>query len=103
MPEPALHPLEELLRERIVILDGAMGTMVHQHKLSEADYRGNRFHDWKGKDLKGSIELLLLTNPAIIEQIHTQYLDAGADLIETNTFNATSIGLHDFLFQGTPN
>jgi 5-methyltetrahydrofolate--homocysteine methyltransferase len=95
---PDLHPLEELLRERIVVLDGAMGTMIQRHKLSEADYRGVRFRDWKGKDLKGSLELLLLTRPEIIEEIHAQYLEAGADIIETNTFSATTIGLHDFLF-----
>src|SRR3979409_1447687 len=99
---PDLHPLEELLRERIVILDGAMGTMIQRYKLSEQDYRGPRFHDWKGKDLKGSLELLQLTKPAIIEEIHSQYLGAGADIIETNTFSATTIGLHDFLFQGEP-
>jgi 5-methyltetrahydrofolate--homocysteine methyltransferase len=102
MTKPKPHPLEELLNERIAILDGAMGTMIQQHKLGEADYRGTRFADWKGKDLKGSLELLLLTKPDIIEQIHTQYLEAGADLIETNTFSATTIGLHDFLFQGEP-
>jgi 5-methyltetrahydrofolate--homocysteine methyltransferase len=97
-----LHPLEALLRQRIVVLDGAMGTMIQRYKLSEQDYRGKRFHDWKGKDLKGSLELLLLTKPEVIEEIHTQYLEAGADIIETNTFSATTIGLHDFLFQGEP-
>ena len=96
------HPFEKLLRERIAILDGAMGTMIQRHKLSEADYRGERFRDWKGKDLKGSLELLQLTKPEVIEEIHTQYLEAGADLIETNTFSATTIGLHDFLFPGEP-
>ena len=99
---PDLHPLEELLRERVVVLDGAMGTMIQRHKLSEADYRGVRFRDWKGKDLKGSLELLLLTRPEIIEEIHAQYLKAGADIIETNTFSATTIGLHDFLFPEEP-
>src|SRR5664279_3191160 len=97
-----LHPLEALMRQRIVVLDGAMGTMVQQYKLTESDYRGTRFKDWKGKDLKGSIELLLLTKPAVIEEIHTRYLQAGADIIETNTFSATTIGLHDFLFRGEP-
>ena len=90
------------MRERIVVLDGAMGTMVQQYKLTESDYRGARFKDWKGKDLKGSIELLLLTKPTVIDEIHTRYLEAGADIIETNTFSATTIGLHDFLFQGEP-
>src|SRR5712691_4350120 len=97
-----LHPLEALLRQRIVVLDGAMGTMIQRCKLSEQDYRGKRFHDWKGKDLKGSLELLLLTKPEVIEEIHAQYLEAGADIIETNTFSATTIGLHDFLFSGQP-
>jgi 5-methyltetrahydrofolate--homocysteine methyltransferase len=95
-----LHPLEELLRERIVVLDGAMGTMIQRYKLSEQDYRGKRFRDWKGKDLKGSLELLQLTRPKVIEEIHTAYLEAGADIIETNTFSATTIGLNDFLFTG---
>src|ERR1700720_727784 len=99
---PDLHPLEALLRERIVVLDGAMGTMIQRCKLSEADYRGARFRDWKGKDVKGSLELLLLTRSEIIEEIHAQYLEAGADYSETNTFNRTSIGLPDFLFQGEP-
>src|SRR6202795_2984214 len=99
---PDLHPLEELLRERIVVLDGAMGTMIQCYKLPEADYRGARFRDWKGKDVKGSLELLLLTRPEIIEEIHAQYLEAGADIIETNTFSATTIGLQDFLFREEP-
>src|SRR6266568_6768144 len=102
MSSTYLHPLETLLRERVVVLDGAMGTMIQRYKLSEDDYRGNRFRDWEGKDLKGSLELLLLTKPGIVEEIHTQYLDAGADIIETNTFSATTIGLHDFLFTGEP-
>ena len=97
-----LHPLEALLRQRIVILDGAMGTMIQRRKLSEHDYRGKRFRDWKGKDLKGCLELLNITRPETIEEIHTEYLRAGADIIETNTFNGTTIGLHDFLFQGEP-
>ncbi len=102
MATDSLHPYEALLRERIVVLDGAMGTMVQRYKLSETDFRGERFRDWKGKDLRGSNELLLLTKPGVIEEIHRQYLEAGADLIETNTFSATTIGLHDFLFQGEP-
>ncbi|MEO5722530.1 MAG: methionine synthase [Chthoniobacterales bacterium] len=102
MSAEILHPFEALMRERIVVLDGAMGTMVQRYKLSEEDFRGARFADWKGKDLKGSNEVLLLTKPAVIEEIHTQYLEADADLIETNTFSATTIGLHDFLFQEEP-
>src|SRR5437867_10453019 len=102
MATNGLRPLETLLRERIVVLDGAMGTMIQRYKLSEGDYRGKRFRDWQGKDLKGSLELLLLTKPEVIEEIHAQYLGAGADIIETNTFSATTIGLHDFLFRGEP-
>ncbi len=102
MSSSNLHPLESLLRERIVVLDGAVGTMIQRYKLSEADYRGKRFRDWRGKDLKGSLEILLLTKPEVVEEIHTQYLEAGADIIETNTFSATTIGLHDFLFSGEP-
>src|SRR5438309_4001490 len=101
MPDK-IHPLEALLRERIVVLDGAMGTMIQRRKLSEQDYRGEKFRDWKGKDLKGSLELLNLTQPQVIEEIHSAYLEAGADIIETNTFSATTIGLHDFLFKGEP-
>ncbi len=90
------------MRERVVVLDGAMGTMIQRHRLSEADYRGERFREWKGKDLKGSLELLNLTQPQVIEEIHSNYLEAGADIVETNTFSGTTIGLHDFLFQGEP-
>jgi 5-methyltetrahydrofolate--homocysteine methyltransferase len=102
MATNGLHPLEALLRERIVVLDGAMGTMIQQYRLPEAEYRGKRFSDWKGKDLKGSLELLNLTRPQVVEEIHAAYLNAGADIIETNTFSGTTIGLHDFLFQGEP-
>ncbi|MEP7014429.1 MAG: methionine synthase [Verrucomicrobiota bacterium] len=102
MPD-ALHPLETLLQQRIVVLDGAMGTTIQGYKLSEADYRGERFRDRKGKDLQGSLELLQLTRPKLIEEIHARYLEAGADIIETNTFSATTIGLHDFLFSGEAN
>jgi len=102
MATNGIHPLEALMRERIVVLDGAMGTMIQAYKLSEADYRGERFRDWQGKDLKGSLELLNLTQPRVIGEIHSDYLKAGADIIETNTFSGTSIGLHDFLFRGEP-
>src|SRR5262245_26744139 len=102
MAANAVHPLETLMRDRIVVLDGAMGTMIQGYKLSEADYRCNRFPDWQGKDLKGSLELLNLTQPQVVEEIHSNYLKAGADVIETNTFSGTTIGLHDFLFQGEP-
>src|SRR5207244_822594 len=102
MTTNGVHPLEALMRERIVVLDGAMGTMIQRYKLAEADYRGERFRDWQGKDLKGSLELLNLMQPQVIEEIHDEYLQAGADIIETNTFSGTTIGLHDFLFQGEP-
>jgi 5-methyltetrahydrofolate--homocysteine methyltransferase len=87
--------LEHLLKERILILDGAMGTMIQQRKLDEAAFRGERFKDWK-KDLKGHNDLLNLTQPAIIEDIHRQYLEAGADIVETNTFNSQAISLADY-------
>jgi len=102
MTANGVHPLEALMRERIVVLDGAMGTMIQGYKLSEADYRGERFRDWQGKDLKGSLELLNITQPHVIGEIHSDYLKAGADIIETNTFSGTTIGSHDFLFQGEP-
>src|SRR5882757_40459 len=102
MATNGIHPLEALMRERIVVLDGAMGTMIQGYKLAEADYRGERLRDWKGKDLKGSLELLNLIQPQVIEEIHSNYIEAGADIIETNTFSGTTIGLNDFLFQGEP-
>ncbi|MEN8206170.1 MAG: methionine synthase [Pseudomonadota bacterium] len=85
----------ELLNERILFLDGAMGTMIQRHKLEEADYRGERFVDWPS-DVKGNNDLLSLTQPQIIRDIHTQYLEAGADIIETNTFNATRVAMADY-------
>src|SRR3954465_989895 len=87
--------LRDLLKERIVIIDGAMGTMIQRHKLEEEQFRSDRFKDWK-HDLKGNNDLLSLTHPQIIQEIHRQYLEAGADLIETNTFNSTSISLADY-------
>ena len=87
--------LDQLLQERILVLDGAMGTMIQRYKLEEADYRGERFKDWSS-DLKGNNDLLSLTQPDIIRDIHKAYLDAGADIIETNTFNSTSISLADY-------
>ncbi|HEY3932832.1 MAG TPA: methionine synthase, partial [Verrucomicrobiae bacterium] len=95
MPDRIEH-LQRLLRERIVIIDGAMGTMIQQHKLDEAAFRGARFADWSGKDLKGLNDLLNVTQPQVIEGIHRQYLEAGADIIETNTFNSQSISLADY-------
>jgi 5-methyltetrahydrofolate--homocysteine methyltransferase len=88
--------LRDLITQRILILDGAMGTMIQQYKLQEADYRGERFGDWKGQDLKGNNDLLVLTKPDIIREIHCKYIAAGADIIETNTFNATTISQADY-------
>ena len=89
------HPLGQLLSERIVILDGAMGTNIQAHRLSEAQYRGERFAG-HGSDLKGNNDLLSITQPAIIEGIHEAFLEAGADIIETNTFNSTSLSQADY-------
>jgi 5-methyltetrahydrofolate--homocysteine methyltransferase len=90
-----MKTIKDLLNERIVIIDGAMGTMIQRHKLTEADYRGERFKDWP-TDLKGNNDLLSLTQPQIIKDIHKEYLAAGADIIETNTFNAQRISLADY-------
>ena len=90
--------LEALLRERIVILDGAMGTMIQGYKLDEAGYRGARFHDF-ARDLKGNNDLLTLTQPRIIRDIHAAYFAAGADVVETNTFNSTSIAQADYALE----
>ncbi|HEV7607369.1 MAG TPA: methionine synthase [Steroidobacteraceae bacterium] len=90
--------LRQLFAERIVILDGAMGTMIQQHKLDEPSFRGERFKDWPS-DLKGCNDLLVLTRPAVIEDIHRQFLEAGADIVATNTFNATSLSLSDYGLQ----
>jgi 5-methyltetrahydrofolate--homocysteine methyltransferase len=87
--------LSALLSERILILDGAMGTMIQQHQLSEEDYRGKRFAEFP-HSLKGNNDLLVLTQPAIIEDIHRSFLDAGADILETNTFNANRISMADY-------
>ncbi|MEZ4921079.1 MAG: methionine synthase [Saprospiraceae bacterium] len=87
--------LHEALSQRILIIDGAMGTMIQRHRLTEADFRGERFKDFP-RDLMGNNDLLSITQPEIIEGIHRQYLDAGADIIETNTFNATSISQADY-------
>ncbi len=87
--------LPALLAERILILDGAMGTMIQRHRLGEADFRGERLKDHP-KDLKGNNDLLVLTRPEVVQKIHEQYLAAGADLIETNTFGATSIAQEDY-------
>ena len=87
--------IREHLQKRIFIIDGAMGTMIQRHKLTESDYRGEQFKDWQ-LDLKGNNDLLCLTQPDIIEGIHREYLEAGADIIETNTFNSQAISLADY-------
>jgi len=86
------------LEKRILVIDGAMGTMIQRHKLTEADYRGDRFKDWH-KDLKGNNDLLSITQPGVIIGIHKQYLEAGADIIETNTFSSTAIAQADYDMQ----
>ena len=93
------NQLAEAARERILIIDGAMGTMIQRHKFSEADYRGKRFADWR-RDVQGNNDLLSLTQPKVIQEIHEQYLAAGADLIETNTFNAQVISMADYGMEG---
>jgi 5-methyltetrahydrofolate--homocysteine methyltransferase len=93
-----MRSIHELLHERILIIDGAMGTMIQRHKPTEADYRGERFKDWHS-DLKGNNDLLSITQPAMIKGIHKEYLNAGADLIETNTFNSTAISQADYNMQ----
>ena len=92
---PVYQQLRDLLSQRILIIDGAMGTMIQRHKLEEADYRGERFADWHS-DVKGNNDLLVLTQPHIIQGIHRQYLEAGADIIETNSFNGTRISMADY-------
>ena len=90
--------IRQQLEKRILIIDGAMGTMIQRHKLEEADYRGERFKDWH-TDVKGNNDLLSITQPEIIIGIHKQYLEAGADIIETNTFSSTSIAMADYDMQ----
>ncbi|MCW9031970.1 MAG: homocysteine S-methyltransferase family protein, partial [Gammaproteobacteria bacterium] len=87
--------IKQILKERILILDGAMGTMIQTYELEETDYRGERFKDWSS-DLKGNNDLLSITQPQIIKAIHAAYLEAGADIIETNTFNANHYGMADY-------
>jgi 5-methyltetrahydrofolate--homocysteine methyltransferase len=94
-PLIASHPIVSLLNKQILVLDGAMGTMIQQHRLEEADFRGERFKSHES-DLKGNNDLLTLTRPEIIEQIHREYLEAGADIIESNTFNANRISQADY-------
>ncbi|WP_417762246.1 methionine synthase [Shewanella sp.] len=95
---PLRQQLETALSQRILIIDGAMGTMIQGYKLEEADYRGERFQDWHC-DVKGNNDLLVLTQPEIIKTIHRQYLEAGADIVETNSFNATTVAMADYDMQ----
>ncbi|MEM6957919.1 MAG: methionine synthase, partial [Myxococcota bacterium] len=97
-PETIDHPLVEILKKRIAIMDGAMGTMIQRHDLEEADYRGDRFGDHP-VDLKGNSDLLSITRPDVITGIHREYLEAGADIIETNTFAATAVAQADYDLQ----
>ena len=90
--------IQENLKKRILIIDGAMGTMIQRHKLTEADYRGTRFANWPS-DVKGNNDLLCITQPAIVTGIHLQYLEAGADIVETNTFSSTNIAMADYDMQ----
>ena len=95
MKRPRTAQLETLLTERILVLDGAMGTLLQSYKLEEADYRGERFAD-SDKDLKGNHDLLCMTRPDVLREAHERYLEAGADVIETNTFSGTSIAQADY-------
>src|SRR4029078_12024689 len=87
--------LEQLLAKRIVLLDGAMGTMIQGARLAEEDYRGARFQAWE-RELRGNNDLLSLTQPRLVRDIDWQYLEAGPDILETNTFNSTSVALADY-------
>jgi 5-methyltetrahydrofolate--homocysteine methyltransferase len=87
-----------LLKQRVVIFDGAMGTMIQRHRLSEEQFRGERFKTWRS-DLRGNNDLLVITQPQIIADIHRSYFDAGADVISTNTFNSTSVSQADYGMQ----
>lgn len=93
-----MHRIEQLLHDRILFLDGAMGTMIQKHKLSEEQYRGSRFSDY-AHPLKGNNDLLSITQPDIISQIHHDFLEAGADIIETNTFNSTTVSMADYYME----
>ncbi len=97
--KPAMSETERRLRalaaERILLIDGAMGTMIQRHRLSEEDFRGERFADWS-RDLRGNNDLLSITRPDVIEEIHVAYLEAGADIVETNTFSSTSVAQADY-------
>ncbi len=95
---PTENDLRKILNERILIMDGAMGTMIQQEKLAESDFRGDLFKN-HASELKGNNDLLSITRPDIIKKIHRSYFDAGSDLVETNTFSATSIAMADYNMQ----
>jgi len=99
LPYTRAQALPQILKERIVVLDGAMGTMIQRHRLTEADYRGERFKH-HASSLKGNNELLQITRPDVIRVIHEAYLQAGADIVETNTFGATSVAQADYGLEG---
>ena len=99
LPYTRAAALPQLLRDRIVVLDGAMGTMIQRYKLGESDYRGDRFRDHP-KSLKGNGDILQLTRPDVVEAIHEAYLRAGADIVETNTFGATRVAQADYGLEG---
>ena len=90
--------ITDIIKERIVVIDGAMGTMIQRYKLEEDDYRGERFKDHQ-HPLKGNNDLLSITRPDIIKEIHRQYFEAGADIVETNTFSGTTIAQADYLLE----
>jgi 5-methyltetrahydrofolate--homocysteine methyltransferase len=93
-----MNTIQQELEKRVLVIDGAMGSMIQQYKLEEKDFRGKRFADWP-KDLQGNNDLLSITQPQIIKTIHKEYLKAGADIIETNTFSATTIAMADYDMQ----
>ena len=94
-PTPAFEQLHELFQKRIAFIDGAMGTSIQEYKLEEEDFRGERYKD-HGHELRGNNDILVLTRPDVIEKIHMEYLESGADIIETNTFNGTTISQADY-------
>ncbi|TAN48308.1 MAG: hypothetical protein EPN19_16260, partial [Betaproteobacteria bacterium] len=87
--------LNALLARRMLVLDGAMGTMIQRERLTEEQFRGERFRDWP-RELRGNNDLLVLTQPALVRRIHLDYFEAGADIVETNTFNSTPVSLADY-------
>ena len=94
-PLDRIAQFKQFLTERILVLDGGMGTMIQGYHLTEADYRGERFKSWH-RDLKGNSDILVLTRPDVIGAIHRAYMEAGADIIETNTFSGTTIAMADY-------